>query len=138
MFDAIKTLAELVKKVSDAELKAAMLQLVTDARQETFDVQEKNLALQSENRSLRDDLDRAKNKDAMRETLTFRDNAYWKKTKDGELPHCLACFDSAGNLSVLSRVGDGPSARCFVCKAQFASVFPGSESDWGTCRLERG
>jgi hypothetical protein len=109
---AVKTAIDIAKglRTASAGMERAELQLkigelatlLTDARMSMVDAQEENLELRRKVM----ELEQGK---ATRESLTFRDAAYWRKDMRGkeEGPFCSRCHDADSKLVRMSNRGNG-------------------------------
>ncbi len=107
--DQLKDVAELIRKMDNIELFQKILDLQTSA-----------MALQEENRELKERVRQLEEKSRVQASLVYRNNLYWKRDETGkeEGPYCPRCWEADGKLVHL-RVNGDEGAFCLNCKSGF-------------------
>lgn len=96
----VKTLLDLGKKVENENIRAEINSAIADFQQKLIDVQQQMLAIQEEKQVLRDANGALQKQLELNESVTFHDEAYWKKESDGTEsgPFCSLCWGNSGKL----------------------------------------
>jgi hypothetical protein len=104
ILDTAKDVITLVQKADNLELVKQVLALQNDI-----------MKMMEENRGLRDEVRTLKEQLHTKESLVFRNNAYWLPKDDGteEGPFCSACHDGDHKLVRMTKMSIGYSCR--VC-----------------------
>jgi len=105
----------------DADVRAKVGELETligDAHECALEAKGQGVGLLEQNAHLRSELQSLKARIETRESMIFRDNAYWKKLGGGaeEGPFCPKCLDGQDQRSARMKVRTDDSVwRCPVC-----------------------
>lgn len=108
IIDNALKIANIVSEVDNAALKKDILDLL----EECHKLQEENIALKKDILELKEALE-------LKESLTFRDNMYWKKS--GEGPYCPSCYDSKKEIHNLTFNTTKIEYTCPTCKNKYST-----------------
>jgi regulator of replication initiation timing len=116
ILDTAKELVVLVQKLDNVELLKHVLEL----QGQLGDLLEERRALREENATLRAAL-------ALKASLFFRDNAYWKRGEGDQVegPFCTKCYAADGKLLPMHFMRNNGWHVCPNCKT--STLLPGNE-----------
>lgn len=106
VFDNLGSIAKVVKQIGNIDLYKQIL-----------DVQADSLKLMEENKRLRKENYKLKEKLKLKEVLIFEKDLFWMKNKKGDIiegPFCPRCHDAKKLLMHLVQAGD--YKKCPGCK----------------------
>jgi hypothetical protein len=112
---SIKTILDISKTLQDQKIVSAINSAVADVQVKLIEAQQQIMAVQDENRTLKDKLAELQDNKALEAMVTFHDAAYWKKREDGKEdgPYCPSCWDLSRKL-VVPAVSDSDGRRAIL------------------------
>jgi hypothetical protein len=99
---SIKTILDISKTLQDQKIVSAINSAVADVQVKLIEAQQQIMAVQDENRSLKETLAEVHDHKSLEALVSFHDAAYWKKREDGKEdgPYCPSCWDLNRKLVV--------------------------------------
>lgn len=107
ILDEIKSVITIVQKIQNLELYEKIVSL----QQQIEKILDEKTQLKNEINSLKEKL-------KIKESLSFKDNTYWRKKSEGVMdgPFCTNCWDTGNNLVRLITCLDPQYSQCPTCK----------------------
>jgi|GEM_PF-2860669 len=121
--DYFVTLKNFLFKVHDAELKGELQAALIEARQAALHLQDQVADIQGENAKLKAALAASDEAAALKDTLYYGRNAYWRSDEIECNAYCAVCWDSRRTRVHLTvETFDG---SCNQCHCKFPGVYFG-------------
>jgi len=114
IFDELKSVASTLQEAGKIEQYKQIL----EAQKELLGMQKQISDLETENKELNEKL-------KTKESLTFRDNAYWiKKDDQKDGPFCSCCWDDDRKTIRMQPCGNPAYFDCPKCKNKGVQIYP--------------
>ncbi len=118
VFDELKSVASTLQEAGKIEQYKQIL----EAQKELLEMQKKIAELETECKELKEKL-------KTKETLIFKDNAYWSVrdgAKDG--PFCSCCWDDENKTIRMQPCGNPSHFDCPKCKNKSVQIYPDTQN----------
>ncbi len=98
--------------------------MTIEAQEKIMELREIVIELRELNCGYKDEIDKLKENNEIKEQLVYRENVYWRKLESGEEdgPFCQPCYDSKKMLVRLQKIEY--DYLCNVCKIEVEHTHP--------------
>lgn len=114
IFDELKSVASTLQEVGKIEQYRQIL----NAQKELLEMQKQIADITNENKELKEKLE-------IKESLTYKNNAYWiKKENEKDGPFCSCCWDNDKKTIRMQPCANPVYFDCPKCKNKGVQIFP--------------
>lgn len=105
IFDELKSVAKVLQEAGKIE----QYQQILSVQEKLLEQQKHIYELETDNRELKEKL-------KTQESLTYRNNAYWRGMENPDGPFCSRCWDVEKNMVRIKQAGNPAFHTCPECK----------------------